>query len=480
MSALVPTVEQHKPVGEYISVIDSEAEPTLERSQAAEEAVEEEGIAAKSALAKQKTKRNVRFLITEGGDVVPESVKFDHISNSSNARCKANEAMEGLLAGNQRFRKGILERCRAGPEILAEVAGDVPKPSTVILSCSDSRVPPELICDQGLGDCHVVRVAGNVVNDFVMGSILFAVQHLGCRLVLVLAHSRCSVVASAVQTWARNKSLTRDGQSVRTLAEGVQQTLSHGPASDQLHRQVSEDPKVSPFHPESSSYPQEDKQSKPSFFAKLCGGCGGEEVEDDYRGGHAAAHPSSKNQGEGISEGRRGGSNDRSVSRHGMVRQSVNPLTLLVGAIGSVVESVAASGEHDSFKSLVHKEAKGRGDNGWEDDDEDLKRGLVKQDSLEFTRARLAKKKADRKIEHLRELAGRADVDSVIDENSKVSAQTILKSLVKNLDVDIAHEMEVVAGKYLIQDGTLKVLSRSWYSNKTYFCSLEHQSQPQE
>jgi hypothetical protein len=57
-----------------------------------------------------------------------------------------------------------------------------------------------------------------------------------------------------------------------------------------------QDPKVSPFHPESSSYPQEDKQSKPSFFAKLCGGCGGEEVEDDYRGGHAAAHPSSKNQ----------------------------------------------------------------------------------------------------------------------------------------------------------------------------------------
>ena len=59
-------------------------------------------------------------------------------------------------------------------------------------------------------------------------------------------------------------------------------------------------------------------------------------------------------------------------------------------------------------------------DSGWDDDDEDLKRGLVKQDSLEFTRARLAKKKADRKIEHLRELAARADVDSVIDENCKV------------------------------------------------------------
>lgn len=66
------------------------------------------------------------------------------------------------------------------------------------------------------------------------------------------------------------------------------------------------------------------------------------------------------------------------------------------------------------------RESKSR-DSGWDSDDEDLKRGLAKQDSLEFTRARLAKKKADRKIEHLRELAQRADVDSVIDENSKVS-----------------------------------------------------------
>ena len=61
-------------------------------------------------------------------------------------------------------------------------------------------------------------------------------------------------------------------------------------------------------------------------------------------------------------------------------------------------------------------------DKGWDSDDEDLKRGLAKQDSLEFTRARMAKKKADRKIERLRELAQRADVDSVIDENSKASA----------------------------------------------------------
>ena len=73
-----------------------------------------------------------------------------------------------------------------------------------------------------------------MVNDFVMGSILFAVQHLGCRLVVVLGHSRCSVVASAVQTWARNQTLTKEEQSVRSLAEGVQQTLSSGSSNNHI------------------------------------------------------------------------------------------------------------------------------------------------------------------------------------------------------------------------------------------------------
>ena len=83
-------------------------------------------------------------------------------------------------------------------------------------------------------------MAGNVVNDFVMGSILFAVQHLGCRLVVVLGHSRCSVVASAVQSWARQQSSGREEQSVRTLAEGVQQTLSSGSSASHISPPKSE------------------------------------------------------------------------------------------------------------------------------------------------------------------------------------------------------------------------------------------------
>ena len=68
-----------------------------------------------------------------------------------------------------------------------------------------------------------------MVNDFVLGSILFAVQHVGVTLVVVMAHSRCSVVASAVQSWARGSTLT-DGLEARSLAETVQQTLGNSPS----------------------------------------------------------------------------------------------------------------------------------------------------------------------------------------------------------------------------------------------------------
>lgn len=69
-----------------------------------------------------------------------------------------------------------------------------------------------------------------MVNEFVLGSIMFAVQHVGCSLVVVLAHSRCSVVASAVQNWARNKSRPSEGDDARSLAETVQQTLGNSPS----------------------------------------------------------------------------------------------------------------------------------------------------------------------------------------------------------------------------------------------------------
>ena len=75
-------------------------------------------------------------------------------------------------------------------------------PFAIIVSCSDSRVPPELIFDQGLGDLFVLRVAGNVINDESLGSIEYAVDHLAVRLILVLGHQSCGAVKAAKETIA--------------------------------------------------------------------------------------------------------------------------------------------------------------------------------------------------------------------------------------------------------------------------------------
>jgi carbonic anhydrase len=68
----------------------------------------------------------------------------------------------------------------------------------VILGCADSRVPPELLFDQGLGDLFVIRDAGNLIDDAVLGSIEYAVEHLGVRLIMVLGHENCGAVSAAV------------------------------------------------------------------------------------------------------------------------------------------------------------------------------------------------------------------------------------------------------------------------------------------
>jgi carbonic anhydrase len=75
-------------------------------------------------------------------------------------------------------------------------------PLAAIVSCSDSRVPPEIVFDQGLGDLFIVRVAGNVINDEGLGSIEYSVDHLGTRLILVLGHQSCGAVKAAKETIA--------------------------------------------------------------------------------------------------------------------------------------------------------------------------------------------------------------------------------------------------------------------------------------
>jgi carbonic anhydrase len=75
-------------------------------------------------------------------------------------------------------------------------------PFAIVLSCSDSRVPPEIVFDQGLGDLFVIRVAGNVIDDQSLGSIEYAVDHLAVRLIVVLGHQRCGAIKAARETIA--------------------------------------------------------------------------------------------------------------------------------------------------------------------------------------------------------------------------------------------------------------------------------------
>ena len=115
----------------------------------------------------------------------------------------ANEAVAGqtalqqLVAGNERWAEGHPLHPRQDIDRRTEVAGGQ-HPIAVVVGCSDSRVPPEIVFDQGLGDIFVVRVAGNVVDEQALGSIEYAVEHLHVHLIVVLGHEKCGAVQAAV------------------------------------------------------------------------------------------------------------------------------------------------------------------------------------------------------------------------------------------------------------------------------------------
>jgi carbonic anhydrase len=106
-------------------------------------------------------------------------------------------ALQDLQSGNQRYASGKATHCHVNDQKLAiHAAGQAP--DAVILSCSDSRVPPERIFDQDIGELFTIRVAGNVLNEDVVASIEYAVQVLGARLVVVMGHDSCGAIKAAV------------------------------------------------------------------------------------------------------------------------------------------------------------------------------------------------------------------------------------------------------------------------------------------
>jgi carbonic anhydrase len=109
----------------------------------------------------------------------------------------ADEALARLVAGNERFVRGEARFPTVQKEILAELAKGQ-RPYAMILGCSDSRVPPELVFDAGFGELFIVRVAGNVISPEVMGSLQYAAVHLRTPLIVVLGHEGCGAVEAAL------------------------------------------------------------------------------------------------------------------------------------------------------------------------------------------------------------------------------------------------------------------------------------------
>lgn len=104
-----------------------------------------------------------------------------------------------LKNGNTRFVKGFIRKDGQSKKDIERLATGQ-KPHTVVLSCSDSRVPPEIVFDQKLGEIFVVRTAGEALDSMAIGSIEYAVEHLGARLILVIGHTSCGAVKAAIAT----------------------------------------------------------------------------------------------------------------------------------------------------------------------------------------------------------------------------------------------------------------------------------------
>ncbi len=121
-----------------------------------------------------------------------------YLRGSDSPAVTPEKAMAELVDGNRRFLAGHPLRPNASLTRARLVGKDGQRPRSIVLTCSDSRVPPEILFDQGIGDMFVIRVAGNVANGDEIASIEYAVEHFGVPVCVVLGHSSCGAVSAVV------------------------------------------------------------------------------------------------------------------------------------------------------------------------------------------------------------------------------------------------------------------------------------------
>ncbi len=145
----------------------------------------------------------------------------------------AQEALERLRTGNRRFVSGAGGRNALTSHTRRSELAAGQEPFSVILGCSDSRVPAEIVFDQGLGDLFVVRVAGNIVAPSQVGSVEFAAKQFGTRLVVVLGHSGCGVIMATIEELIR----PTDGPSrnLRSIVDRIRPSVEALLATEPRH-----------------------------------------------------------------------------------------------------------------------------------------------------------------------------------------------------------------------------------------------------
>ena len=144
----------------------------------------------------------------------------------------SKDPLQRLVEGNKRFVTST-SVCHSDWTAKRAALAEGQRPFAVVVSCSDSRVPPEIVFDQSLGDIFVVRLAGNIVDDFALGSIEYGVQNLGASIILVLGHANCGAVSAAL------KNLKFDDH-IQAVVDAIHPAIKDikGTSSDDLEKAI--------------------------------------------------------------------------------------------------------------------------------------------------------------------------------------------------------------------------------------------------
>jgi carbonic anhydrase len=152
----------------------------------------------------------------------------------------AHEALDRLRDGNRRFVAEIRSHGSLSQTRRQAVAASAQEPFAIVLGCSDSRVPAEIVFDQGLGDLFVIRVAGNIVAPSQVGSVEFCASRFGVRLVVVMGHTQCGAVQVTLEELARpskdqSQNLAAIVERIRPAVAGLMESSAPVDAGRLLH-----------------------------------------------------------------------------------------------------------------------------------------------------------------------------------------------------------------------------------------------------